>query len=218
MGKSVIFDFDGTIADSAPAILATLQQVLAMHAIQPKRAIAHDLVGPPLASTLTTLTGITDHRQLDLLITAFKAHYDSVGLQSTLLYEGMAAVVTGLASQGYRLLLATNKRQLPTDILLARFGLRQSFAGIYCLDSRTPPYADKSTMLSALLATESLTAADCLYIGDTCHDEEAAAKAGIAFMAVAWGYGVGSQLVSPQATLVTTPAALSTAIDRFFAT
>jgi phosphoglycolate phosphatase len=213
---TVIFDFDGTIVDSAPAILATLQQVLAMHKIQPVCAVSRALIGPPLATTLATLTGISDQAALAGLTDSFKQIYDGPGLESTVLYEGMDAVIRQLALSGYRLLIATNKRRYPTERLLARFKLAGCFAGVHCLDTQSPPHADKAGMLTSLLQSESLTPQRSLYIGDTSHDEVAAAKAGVPFLAVAWGYGVGVQKVSAQAELVATPSALPAAVAGHF--
>ncbi len=216
MGNTVIFDFDGTIVDSAPAILATLEQVLVAHNIKPKRPISHDLVGPPLGATLTTLTGITDKTRLGQMITSFKELYDSTGLESTVLYAGMDDLLRALVQSGYALMLATNKRRYPTQRLLDKFNLTACFNAVHCLDTPSPPYLDKAAMLTALLQIESLTAQRSLYIGDTCHDEVAAAKAGLPFMAVAWGYGVGVQLVSRKARIVSTPSALPAAISAHF--
>jgi phosphoglycolate phosphatase-like HAD superfamily hydrolase len=67
-----------------------------------------------------------------------------------------------------------------------------------------------------LLQNESLTPQQTLYIGDTCHDEVAAAQAGMPFMAVAWGYGAGVQLVSAKAQTVHAPSALHAAITGHF--
>ena len=215
-GNTVIFDFDGTIVDSAPAILATLEQVLTAHDIKPRRAVSHDLIGPPLAATLTTLTGITEGGRLGRLMADFKQIYDSTGLESTVLYAGMDGLLHALVASGYRLLLATNKRLFPTRRLLDMFKLAGCFSGVHCSDTRSPPYPDKAAMLTALLQIESLTAQQSLYIGDTCHDEIAAARAGMPFMAVAWGYGVGVQMVSTKAPIAPTVAALHTAITGHF--
>jgi phosphoglycolate phosphatase len=216
LGNTVIFDFDGTIVDSAPAILATLEQVLAAHQLAPRRSFSRDLIGPPLDATLTALTGITDKSRLEQLITDFKAIYDGAGLESTILYSGMDVLIRDLAQSSYRLMLATNKRQYPTERLLAKFKLTGYFKGIHCLDTRSPPYLDKATMLTALLQNESLTPQQSIYIGDTCHDELAAEKAGLPFMAVAWGYGIGVQLVSAKAKIVLEPSMLLAAITRHF--
>ena len=62
----------------------------------------------------------------------------------------------------------------------------------------------------ATLAEQGLVAAECLYIGDTSHDEQAAAAAGVRFVAVAWGYGVGAQQVSESARLLIAPTQLLT--------
>ncbi|HTR00515.1 MAG TPA: HAD hydrolase-like protein [Candidatus Acidoferrum sp.] len=215
MAKTLIFDFDGTIVDSAPALLATYELVLQRHGLKPRRALTRDLIGPPLHETLARVTGLSEKARLDALIADFKQVYDSDGVRATGIYDGMDQLLRELAVD-YRLYLATNKRLHPTGLLLDLFDLRRCFAGVYALDSQTPPFADKATMLMGLLQQQALTAQDCVYIGDTCHDEIASGRAGIPFIGVLWGYGIGTQLVSKRATVAASTADLAKVIAAHF--
>lgn len=214
---ALIFDFDGTLIDSAPAILATHAAVLAQYGLQPKLPLTRELIGPPLPDTLSRLSGVAPGPSLDAMVTTFKSIYDETSYRATELYPGIASLLSGLQAAGYSLFVATNKRLHPTLLLLDMFGLQRLFAGIYALDLVQPPYQDKATMLKALLAERRLAAEQCLYVGDTCHDEKASGAAGIAFVGVAWGYGVGEQQVSSGAQVVQTATELHELVGRWSA-
>jgi phosphoglycolate phosphatase len=75
----VLFDFDGTLVDSAPAILTTFAQVLQAHGLQACCSIDDSLIGPPLRQTLQTLCGSSDVQLLDTLASSFRDIYDMSG-------------------------------------------------------------------------------------------------------------------------------------------
>jgi len=189
----LILDFDGTLIDSSPAILETFVAVLRHHDIVPARPIERDLIGPPLLNTLRTLTGIEDKAQLEKLAADFRVRYDGEGVYATAAYPGIADALRQAVQSGKRLILATNKRLKPTRVLLEHFGWASWFDAVYCADSRTPPFPHTGEMLRELLDDLNLAPSQCVYIGDTNHDKQAAEYAGLRFVAVGWGYGVGEQ-------------------------
>ena len=202
LAPHIIFDFDGTLIDSSPAILETIAAVLSARSIALVRPLSRELIGPPLQATLQACSGITNKRVLEELAADFRTRYDSAGLFATQAYPGIAAVLRQMRAAGSQLHLATNKRQRPTQLLLAHFGWEPWFASVYCVDSRTPPYASKGAMLQNQLQELKLDPNDAIYVGDTGHDEKAAADAGLSFIAAGWGYGFGEQAVSTSARLL----------------
>ncbi|MDY6982134.1 MAG: HAD hydrolase-like protein [Pseudomonadota bacterium] len=206
--RDIILDFDGTLVDSSPAILATFTSVLRARDVTPARPVDKEVVGPPLLQTLRLLTGSDDPRLLDVLAADFRARYDSDGVYATQAYAGVSELLRMQVNAGKRLHLATNKRQRPTLLLLEHFGWRTWFTSIYCIDGREPVYPSKGEMLKVLLQEQGLAASACVYVGDTHHDELAAAQAGIAFVAAGWGYGVGEQAVSDAARVLGSPQEL----------
>jgi phosphoglycolate phosphatase len=188
MHDTLIFDFDGTLIDSAPGILATFSAVLSAAGIKPAVPLDERLIGPPLLPTMSKLTGHVEPEKLDILVEDFKRLYADLGVASTLAYPDAEATLKQLTACGKTLYLATNKRTQPTLALLEKFGWNHFFHRIYCIDSKNPPYADKTAMLHALLQDNHLRAAQCLYVGDTHGDWSASSANSIAFLAVAWGY------------------------------
>ncbi len=134
----ILFDLDGTLIDSAPAILASFREAFARSGIAPARAIDASVIGPPLAETLELLSGSADPALLGRLAEAFKASYDSEGYQATAAFAGVGELLADLAGAGLTLSIATNKRLHPTRLILDHLGWTGHFAHVYALDLFTP--------------------------------------------------------------------------------
>lgn len=189
MKTHILFDFDGTLVDSAPAVLATFTKVMQTHALTPCRAIDPSLIGPPLRPTLEALSGQRDPELLDALSASFREIYDGQMCLSTPAYPGWPEVLRELRGQELVLSIATNKRLQPTLQILDALGWTEHFTAIYANDSHPGLYTDKSGMIGALLNALDISATAAIYIGDTEQDGHAAAANGVEFWAVSWGYG-----------------------------
>lgn len=187
--RQIIFDLDGTLVDSAPSILASLDAALQAQGVAPRRALARDLIGPPLGSTLRDLAGDVDQTTLTVLIEHFKADYDGERYKRTEAFDGIGALLARLHASGTELYLATNKRMVPTRKILDLFGWTKFFTGVYALDGFIPPVLDKTAMLGALLRGRGIEAVTAAYVGDRHEDEVAARANDLRFFGVNWGYG-----------------------------
>ena len=187
--RTVIFDLDGTLVDSAPGIITAFREVLATHHIKPRVPLDNSLIGPPLAETMARLTGETNAAELAALAEAFKSAYDGTGVSTTPAYPGINELLAELQQRQMTLHVATNKRISPTLAILERLGWTKHFSSVYALDLYQPRLADKAVLLTHLLAEQALTTASCIYIGDKHEDGAAADQNGIAFVAATWGYG-----------------------------
>lgn len=186
---NLIFDLDGTLIDSAPSILACMEHVSAAAGLKLELPLEANLIGPPLLTALARVTGLSDERLLLPLAEAFKAHYDAVGLHSTVPYPEIPEVLRHLRDKGMTLYLATNKRMIPTIAILEKMGWGEWFTAIYTLDKTSPGCTNKSTMLGLLLRENKIDPATAVYVGDTLEDGIAAAASGLHFIAADWGYG-----------------------------
>jgi len=185
----ILFDLDGTLIDSAPAILASFRDAFAQTGIAPVRAIDASVIGPPLTETLQLLSGSADPALVARLAEAFKASYDSEGYKATAAYAGVGALLAELAGAGLSLSIATNKRIHPTRLILAHLGWSDFFSHVYALDLFTPRLPDKAAMIGRLLADQNIPKDQSIYIGDRSEDGESADANGLPFIAVTWGYG-----------------------------
>lgn len=187
--QHILFDLDGTLIDSAPAILASFRDAFAQSGITPVRRIDESIIGPPLTETLQLLAGSQDAALIAKLADAFKASYDSEGYKATAAYAGVGTLLAELAAAGRSLSIATNKRIHPTRLILDYLGWSEYFAHVYALDLFPNRLPHKAAMIGRLLADQAIPQADAIYIGDRSEDGESADANGLPFIAVTWGYG-----------------------------
>ena len=186
--QAVAFDFDGTLVDSAPSILLSMKLALEKNRIDPVVPMTADIIGPPLKQTLSLISGSQDEDLLAQLVQDFKQCYDQGGYRDTAPYPGISVLLARLAEQGCQLYLATNKRAIPTRLILNHLGWSGFFAATYCLDE-WPQCRDKGEMLAQLLDQHHLDGRNIPYVGDTDGDASAAKKNRMPYIHVDWGYG-----------------------------
>ncbi|MBS0512845.1 MAG: HAD hydrolase-like protein [Proteobacteria bacterium] len=209
----VLFDLDGTLIDSAPAILASYREAFAAAGRAPIIPIDAGIVGPPLLETLEMLTGSTDPALIGELAAHFKASYDTTGYLQTAPYDGVGAMLARLAAGGCRLAIATNKRLHPTRLILQHLGWAAHFDAVYALDMFEPRLPDKATMIARLMADRGIPPDAAVYVGDRSEDGESADANHLPFLAATWGYGsLDAAEMAPHWRAVTSPAALADAI------
>ncbi|MDA1080057.1 MAG: HAD hydrolase-like protein [Gemmatimonadetes bacterium] len=189
MISTVLFDFDGTLVHTAPGILAGFRKTLSMAGVEPIEKIDERVIGPPLLATLTRLTGIAPGSDLDRLASAFKATYDADGILGAEPYPGLVEMFDALERAGRRSFVVTNKRHVPARAIAERLGIATRLAGLYSLDSLTPPAPRKQAVVARLLADHGIAAASAIFVGDSAEDAEAAAGNGLRFVAAGYGYG-----------------------------
>ncbi|MFH2139392.1 MAG: HAD hydrolase-like protein [Pseudomonadota bacterium] len=184
-----IFDFDGTLVDSAPAILDAFAAALTETGLPPHVALDNRLIGPPLAETLARISGSNEPALIQSLTEHFKIHYDRDGVVNTAAYSGVEPLLQQLLADGITLHIATNKRLSATRAIIEHLGWQRHFSSIYALDMVEPRLPGKAALLQKQLAELVLPAKNARYIGDKTEDGDAASANGLRFHYAAWGYG-----------------------------
>ncbi|MDR3392975.1 MAG: HAD family hydrolase [Sulfuriferula sp.] len=185
----LVFDFDGTLIDSAPGILDAFAAALRETGVAPCVALDVNLIGPPLTETLMRLGGSDDPALVSALTEKFKHHYDSHGVATTAAYAGVDAMLDSFVAHGIELHIATNKRLSVTHAILEQLGWTERFASVYALDMVAPRLPGKAQLLSKQIGELNLDKTRTAYIGDKREDGHAAGDNGLKFYYASWGYG-----------------------------
>ena len=120
------------------------------------------------------------------------------------------AMLRRLGAAGCTLSIATNKRLLPTRLILEHLGWSGHFAAVYALDLFEPRLPDKAAMIARLLQDRGIDRADAVYVGDRGEDGESADANQLPFIAATWGYGsLEAGEMAPHWRAVASPAALA---------
>jgi len=199
---NILFDLDGTIADSAPDIIACVRGAFAEVFGAAAPPVKADLIGFQLKEILLGIDPSLSPEDIGRLTAAFRGIYDECGFPGTRLYAGAAEALAELKTAGARLFLVTNKPDKPTRALLLKFGL-DVFEEVVCPDSVPGRRMTKSEMIGRLLGLRSLEKKETVMIGDFETDILAARENGIAAIAALYGYGDAAKLraLAPDRTL-----------------
>ncbi len=205
----ILFDLDGTLADTAPDL------ALALDALRPAGQPPVDRIQVRAATALGTAallrTGLGMEAGMpgyEAARLAFLAHYERIIGQATELTPGMVAVLDRLAQAGLCWGVVTNKPERLAHRVLTMLGLADRARCIVGGDSvaRCKPHPDPLLRACELLDTAPGRA---LYVGDDLGDVQAAHAAGMPALAAAFGYTTESEARSWGAEgLLRTPADL----------
>lgn len=184
-----MFDLDGTLIDSAPGIIDSfLFAFVQVYGIECSRDIK-SLIGPPINEILFEVNGESDPFTINKFVEIFKKHYDTLGFKKSKLFENVFEVLKLLFNSNVGLYIVTNKRNVPTGLILEHLKIKNFFNEVYCIDSFKSSYDNKSKLVQNMLFSFNLEISSSLFVGDTIHDEHAASINGLDFVFVEYGYG-----------------------------
>lgn len=210
--RAVLFDLDGTLADTAPDMARALNTLRARHGL-PALPVANirTYVGSGGRGMVDVGFGLKpDSIGFGEMRDAFLDIYAGDVFADTVLFPDMAELLATLESRGIHWGIVTNKASRFTLPLLEAMQLHKRAACVVCGD--TTPHA-KPHPEPLLHACRSLNVqpAEVLYIGDDLRDIQAARSANIRVLAATWGY-LGAGLAPQQwgaDALLTSPAEIA---------
>ena len=189
MTKIYFFDLDGTLADTDPDIRASWKAAMADLGLVCPTFDRDFIAGPTLEEMAAKL--FPDRYMPELgqrLRDRFGFHYDHDGFPNTPEYPGVLDAVRRLKAAGHRVFIATNKRYAGASAMAKHFGWDRVFEKIYTGDMHKDDPAigkmRKPELLKFILAELGAKPEDCVMVGDTINDFEAAQMNGIPTIAV----------------------------------
>jgi phosphoglycolate phosphatase len=181
----IVFDWDGTLMDSTRVISKSLQSACGDIGIAvPSDSDALYVIGLGLVDTLRHVAPGLDEEGKRRLSERYRHHFLAREHEAPL-YEGVLELLSDLHGRGRRLAVATGKARRGLERALDTTGLRPWFEATRCADEGfAKPHPD---MLLMLLDITGVEPARAVMVGDTTHDLELAANAGIDAVAVSYG-------------------------------
>lgn len=187
---AILFDVDGTLIDSAPGILNTLQEVFDKMGVDTSSINLRRYIGPPLRKTFGEhFTGEDVERATEL----YRKSYAVKGSHECALYNGVPEMLRRLRAAGLVVCTATSKPTQVVEPILQEQGIAQliDFIGGASMDESRDT---KTDVVRYVLAQPLLKGKRVLMVGDRDDDMRGAAECGIDAAAVLYGYGSRAEL------------------------
>lgn len=199
----VVFDWDGTLLDSAGAIVQAIQSACRdLNLPVPDDHSARHVIGLGLVDAMRHAVPDLAPENYQAMVERYRHHYLS-GDHQLLLFPGVPEMLNRLKSTGHILAVATGKSRLGLERALDHSGLRPLFQASRCADEcHSKPHPQ---MLDELMAEFGIAAESTVMIGDTSHDLLMASNAGVDSLAVTYGAHLHDHLLEhkPKACLHT---------------
>ena len=196
MIKNVIFDFDGTLADTAPVILATMQDTIAELALPPRSEDeCRSMIGLPLERIPDELWPGMPELSARFAAT-YRRIFDRKRKDMTApLFDGVAETLRALHGEGYGLAVATSRSHASLGEYVEMYGLMELFSYMVGGNDveRCKPWPDP---IEKICAHTGWSAGECLMVGDEVYDIEMGHNAGCKTCAVTYGNMTREQLAS----------------------
>ncbi len=187
--RTVLFDLDGTFADTLPDLSHALAQALAERDLEPvSSGVLRPLVSRGARAMVEKACGeIVDQNTLDELVLRFLALYGANVSLHTRLVDGVQAVLDELHRRAIPWGIVTNKRREYSEPLMRALDPARRAACIVSGDSTANAKPHPQPLLHACKLLGS-TPGECVYVGDAENDVLAARRAGMRSVAALYGY------------------------------
>jgi phosphoglycolate phosphatase len=183
---TIVFDFDGTLADTLPSSLITFESTLQHFDIDFPNPIAISTYGHLSIAGMFQQAGISDKNKLLSMISQYNSLYREIAPQNAKLFPNARHTLNILRECGYRLAIATNESRQNLDMLLDTFKIRHIFSATCCADEvkQPKPCPDMGKKVVSKIGTATIRS---LMIGDSVCDIEMARNNSMNSCAVSWG-------------------------------
>lgn len=184
----VLFDLDGTLVDTAPDLIASLNKALKKHGFEP--VSSHQVRpfisygAPAMIKKSITLDDEDTHNQI---LESMLMFYQNNIAEHSSFFSGMTNTLNTIESLGLKWGIVTNKRERFTNPLVAALNLTDRAACIISGDTTANPKPHPEPMFTACTHAK-VKPEDCVYIGDALHDIDAGKNANMKTLAATYGY------------------------------
>jgi len=187
-GPAVIFDLDGTLADTLDDITDTMNAVFAGAGLAPvTQAGMRALIGEGLSVLIGRASGIDDPARVEELVGRYRPEYGKRMLNRTRLYPGIAAMLDVLAERETKMCVLSNKPHAFTapmcEALLSGWPFVRWMG--HCDGGPRKPDPGGAMALAQVMGIDP---AEMYFVGDSAIDVETGRNTGMRTIAVSWGF------------------------------
>ncbi len=212
--RAVIFDLDGTLADTLDDIANAMNHVLVELGFPTATADEHRAgVGWGVRHLVKHALPGSDEALVDEATARFRRYYTDHLIVDTRPYPGIAELLDRLQGR-YTLAVLSNKPQAMTAAMIEEVFARWQFADVVGAREGVPRKPDPTSAL-ALAQRLDVSPRDCVFVGDTDVDIQTATAAGMTPVGVGWGFRDGAELVAAGASaLLSEPLQLLEVLEQ----
>ena len=187
MSNTIIFDVDGTLINGTEGILKSVCKAIEHFNLpMPSQEKLVEFVGPPMQNSCKATFNTTDEFAQEFA-NFFRKEYAAGDVFLADVYDGIFELLEYLKSKGYKLGVATYKRQDYAIDLMKHFGFDKYFDSICGADNENK--LKKIDILKNCMKELGAPKETTILIGDSYHDGAAAQELGVGFIGVTYGFG-----------------------------
>lgn len=185
--KGIIFDLDGTLIDTSEGLFKSIKEAAAsLNYNPPTDKDFRFFMGPPVMKSYREFYKLSETDALTL-VTEFRKIYKEKHLYESKPYDGIFDLLKSVIDMGYKTSAATFKKESFAVNILTHFGFEKLLLSIH--GSGTEGVLSKADAVKLAIDDFGFEKSECLMVGDTENDYNAARDCGIDFLAVSYGYG-----------------------------
>lgn len=199
--RAVLFDWDGTVADTRPGIFNSVRYAIGQYGIadRPDDELRY-FIGPPLYDGFEHVFGVSPELANELTDT-YRVYYRDKGIFECNVYDGVGDLLRELHDAGIKTAVVSSKPKEFLDRLVEHFGLAEHLDAVVgpAMDNHN---SNKTVLVNQALKELMLLPSTVAMIGDRHFDMEGAKAAGVNAVGVLYGYGTEEELCAAGADAV----------------
>lgn len=201
MTKAILFDFDGTLADTAPGIVKTMECTFKEMGLPvPSEKAMRNTIGLPLPKALQQLNGLND-KDTETATEIYRRLFTTVEVSLISIFPKVKETLQALHDDGVRLAICTSRNVESLEMIMQQHDIKRFFeTAITNSDNLAPKPAPD--MVDALLERMNLCPDDVIVVGDTTFDIQMGNSAGCRTVAVTYGNHSAEQLAASSPSLM----------------
>lgn len=199
--ETIFFDLDGTLTESGPGILKSVQYALAKFGIYEEDVSKlRPFIGPPLVYSFSKFYGMSE-QDARRAMAYYREYYPEHGIFDNSVYEGIPALLAELKGAGKRLCVATGKPEVYANKIIEHFNLSPFFDVVGGSDF-AETRADKTSVIRYVMEQCGVSKEQVVMVGDRHHDIDGARANGIRSIGILFGYGDRAELEKAGADVI----------------